>query len=132
VVGVDVQRFRAGWAGDRARYGVYAFNRRAAEAAALRGWATAALAGAWAGRPLVVCGDLNDTPDAATTQLLYGPPGSQFGTGGYGRPDRGDAQRLWGTGYWMTPPGNWSRINQGRPELIDNILVSHAMTEHLR
>ncbi len=117
--------------GERARYGVYALTRRAAEAAALREWATTALAGPWAGRPVVVCGDLNDTLDAATTQLAYGPPGSQYGTGGYGPPDRGDAQRLWATGYAMTPPENWSRINQGRPELIDHVLVSHALAEHL-
>jgi hypothetical protein len=81
---------------------------------------------------VIVCGDLNDTSDAATTQLLYGPPGSQFGTGGYGRPDRGDPQRLLGAGYWMTPPNDWSRIYQGRRELIDNILVSHALAEQLR
>jgi endonuclease/exonuclease/phosphatase family metal-dependent hydrolase len=116
---------------ERARYGVYALTRRAAEAAMLRAWATTALAGAWAGRPVVVCGDLNDTLDAATTQLIYGPPGSQYGTGGYDRPDRGDAQRLWATGYAMTPPENWSRVNQGRAELIDHILVSHALTGRL-
>ena len=46
---------------ERARYGVYALDRRAAEAAALRDWTTAALAGAWADQPLLVCGDLNDT-----------------------------------------------------------------------
>jgi endonuclease/exonuclease/phosphatase family metal-dependent hydrolase len=97
----------------------------------LRAWATAALAGAWANRPVIVCGDLNDTLDAATTQLLYGPPGSQYGTGGYDHADRGDAQRLWATGYAMTPPENWSRINQGRAELIDHVLVSHALTAHL-
>ncbi|SFU09823.1 Metal-dependent hydrolase, endonuclease/exonuclease/phosphatase family [Geodermatophilus amargosae] len=85
--------------GERARYGVYALNRRAAEAAALREWATGALAGEEAGRRVLVCGDLNDTLDAATTQLLFGPPGSQFGTGGYGRSDRGDRRRLWATGY---------------------------------
>ncbi|SDX63424.1 Endonuclease/Exonuclease/phosphatase family protein [Geodermatophilus africanus] len=117
--------------GERVRCGVYALNRRAAEAAALREWATAALAGAWAGRPVVVCGDLNDTLDAATTQLLYRPPGSQYGPGGYNRPDRGDAQRLWAIGYRMDPPDDWSRINQGRRELIDHILISHALTEHL-
>jgi hypothetical protein len=50
-------------------------DRRAAEAAAVRDWATTALAGDWADRPLLVCGDLNDTPEAATTQLLFGPPG---------------------------------------------------------
>lgn len=46
----------------RSSYGVYALNRRAAEATALREWATAALAGAWADRPVIACGDLNDTP----------------------------------------------------------------------
>ena len=116
---------------ERARHGVYALIRRAAEAAMLRAWASAALAGAWAGRPVVVCGDLNDTLDAATTQLLYGPSGSQYGTGGYGRPDRGDDQRLWATGHAMTAPDDWSRINQGRAELIDHVLVSHALAEHL-
>jgi len=113
--------------GERARYNVYALDRRAAEAAAVRDWATTALAGDWAGRPLLVCGDLNDTPEAATTQLLFGPPGSQIGTGGFDQPDQGDAQRLWETGYAMQPPDNYSRINQGRHELIDHILVSHAL-----
>jgi endonuclease/exonuclease/phosphatase family metal-dependent hydrolase len=117
---------------ERARYGVYALNRRAAEAAAVRHWATAALAGNWRGQPLLICGDLNDTLDAATTQLLFGPPGSQFGTGGFDRPDRGDAQRLWDVGYWMTPPDNWSRMFAGRPELIDHILLSHRLTGRLQ
>ena len=112
---------------ERARYGVYALDRRAAEAAAVRDWATTALGGDWADRPLLVCGDLNDTMDAATTQLLFGPPGSQIGTGGFNHPDHGDTQRLWDLGYAMTPPNNYSRINQGRPELIDHILISHAL-----
>ena len=102
-------------------------DRLAAEAAAVRDWATTALAGAWADRTVLVCGDLNDTPEAATTQLLLGPPGSQIGTGGYSRPDQGDRQRLWDTGYAMQPPNDFSRINQGRKELIDHILVSHAL-----
>jgi endonuclease/exonuclease/phosphatase family metal-dependent hydrolase len=117
---------------ERVRYGVYALDRRAAEAAAVRYWVTAALAGAWADRPLLVCGDLNDTLDAATTQLLFGPPGSQYGTAGFSRPDRGDRQRLWATGYRMRPPGDWSRINEGRHELIDHVLVSHALSDRLQ
>ena len=116
---------------ERARYGLYALDRRAAEAAAVRDWATTALTGAWADQPLLVCGDLNDTMEAATTQLLFGPPGSQIGTGGFDHPDHGDPQRLWDVGYAMTPPNDYSRINQGRHELIDHILVSHAMIEHL-
>ena len=117
---------------ERARFGVYALDRRAAEAAAVRHWATASLAGDWQGKPLLVCGDLNDTLDAATTQLLFGPPGSQFGTAGFGRPDRGDAQRLWDVGFRMVPPDNWSRMFAGRQELIDHILVSDALTGRLQ
>jgi hypothetical protein len=34
------------------------------------------LAGPWNDKPLLICGDLNDTMEAATTQLLFGPTGS--------------------------------------------------------
>ena len=80
-------RFTTNDEAERARYGVYALDRRAAEAAAVRDWATTALAGDWADQALLVCGDLNDTSDAATTQLIFGPPGSQIGTGGFDHPD---------------------------------------------
>jgi len=33
--------------------------------------------------------------DAATTQILNGPPGSEIGTVGFGRPDDGDGDRMW-------------------------------------
>ena len=46
-------------------------------------------------RHVLVCGDLNDTPQAATTQILLGAPGSQLGTGGFAQPDAGDGNRLW-------------------------------------
>src|SRR5205823_277634 len=115
----------------RARYGVYALDRRAAEAAAVRDWASANLAGDWQDKPLLVCGDLNDTMEAATTQILFGPPGSQIGTGGFDHPDQGDPQRLWDVGYQMVPPDNYSRINQGRRELIDHILVSEQLVRRL-
>jgi endonuclease/exonuclease/phosphatase family metal-dependent hydrolase len=127
LLGFPGGRFNTDDERERARYSVYALNRRAAEAAAVRDWVTASLAGDWQGKPLLVCGDINDTLEAATTQLLFGPPGSQFGTGGFDRPDAGDAQRLWDTGYWMAPPNNWSRMFAGRGELIDHILVSHAL-----
>jgi hypothetical protein len=80
---------------------------------------------------LLVCGDLNDTMDAATTQPIFGPPGSQIGTRGFDHPDHGDPQRLWDFGYAMSPPNDYSRVNQGRRELIDHILVSHAMIGRL-
>jgi endonuclease/exonuclease/phosphatase family metal-dependent hydrolase len=112
---------------ERARFAAYALFRRAAEATTLRVWATAALANQGESRPLVLCGDLNDTVQAATTQLLLGPPGSEIDTRGFKIPDKGDSQRLWNLAPLMPAGRDYSRINQGRPELIDHILVSNAL-----
>jgi hypothetical protein len=60
-----------------------------------RDTATQLLAGQGQQRAVVMLGDLNDGPDAATTQILPGPPGSEIGTGGYEAPDQGDGARLW-------------------------------------
>ena len=76
-------------------------------------------------------GDLNDEPLAATTQILLGPPGSEFKTGGFGLPDKGDAQRLWNIAPMLPEGRAFSRIFNGRPELIDHILVSHALAHAL-
>ncbi len=125
--------------GERARFGLYALDQRAAEAATVRAWATDQLQGHGQQRHVLVCGDLNDTPQAATTQLLLGPPGSQLGTGGFNQPDAGDGNRLWNLEPKM-PAGdpetgeeaaNWSRINNGVKELIDQILVSHLLVHAL-
>jgi hypothetical protein len=124
----------------RARFGLYALHQRAAEAASIRSWATDQLQGHGQERHLLVCGDLNDTPQAATTQLLLGRPGSQLGTGGFNQPDWGDGNRLWNlaprmpAGDPVTGKGaaNWSRINNGIKELIDQILVSHLLVHALR
>jgi hypothetical protein len=123
----------------RARFGLYALNQRAAEAATVRAWATEQLQGHGQERHVLVCGDLNDTPQAATTQLLLGRPGSQLGTGGFNQPDWGDGNRLWNlapkmpAGDPVTGEGaaNWSRINNGVRELIDQILVSHLLVHAL-
>jgi endonuclease/exonuclease/phosphatase family metal-dependent hydrolase len=115
---------------ERARFATYAIDRRAAEAATLRVWTTTAL-DAVAGQALVLSGDLNDTVQAATTQILLGPPGSEIGTAGFDRPDQGDRQRLWDLAPLMPPGKDYSRIDQGRKELIDHILVSAAMVKPL-
>jgi endonuclease/exonuclease/phosphatase family metal-dependent hydrolase len=112
---------------ERARFAAYALFRRAGEAATLRVWATGALDAHGEERALVLCGDLNDTPEAATTQLLLGPPGSEIGTGGFEHPDQGDRQRLWNLAPLMPEGRDYSRINHGRRELIDHILVSAAL-----
>ena len=109
---------------ERVRYAVYALHRRAAEAAGVRAYATSLLA---EGADLVVGGDLNDEPQAATTQMLLGPPGSEVGTPGFEQPDQGDAQRLWNTAGFIDPEQRWSRVYRGRRELIDHVLCSDRL-----
>ena len=113
--------------GERARAAVYALSRRAAEAATVRAAATDLLDGQGQDRRLLVLGDLNDVPEAATTQILQGPPGSEIGTGGFAQPDRGDGQRLWNLAARIPAEQRFSRRYRGRGELIDHILVSHAL-----
>jgi endonuclease/exonuclease/phosphatase family metal-dependent hydrolase len=122
-------RFSTRDEGERARFAVYALNRRAAEAAAIRAFVTALLAGDGQHRALIVAGDLNDGPEAATTQLLHGPPGSEIGTGGFDRPDTGDGQRLWNLAPLIPEKQRFSRIFRGQGELIDHLLVSHALVK---
>jgi endonuclease/exonuclease/phosphatase family metal-dependent hydrolase len=124
-----MNRFQPHDEDERARFATYALDRRAAEAATLRVWVTAALAGAGDVRPLILTGDLNDTVQAATTQLLLGPPGSEIGTAGFGKPDKGDPERLWNLAPLMPEGKDYSRNNQGREELIDHILVSAALVK---
>jgi len=114
---------------ERARFAVYALNRRAAEAATIRAYASALLGGEGQQRVLVVAGDLNDEPEAATTQLLHGPPGSEIGTGGFDHPDQGDGQRLWNLAPLIPEHQRFSRVYQGRGELIDHLLVSHLLVK---
>jgi endonuclease/exonuclease/phosphatase family metal-dependent hydrolase len=127
--------------GERLRYAGYALYRRTAEAMTCRAALDAILTtdgdqpgnGPGTGRtkPVVFCGDLNDEPLAATTQIIQGPggsaidfrPGSGFRTG-----DRGDGYRMWNL-YRLLPPDrpNHTRIYRGRGELIDHIFASHRL-----
>jgi endonuclease/exonuclease/phosphatase family metal-dependent hydrolase len=120
-------RFHPRDEGERARYGAYALYRRAAEATALRALADELLDGDGRGRDVAVLGDLNDGVQAATTQILLGPPGSEIGTPGHDRPDRGDAARLWDVAPLIPAGQRWSRVNSGRRELIDHVLLSHRL-----
>ncbi|MEV1064470.1 endonuclease/exonuclease/phosphatase family protein [Streptomyces sp. NPDC050263] len=117
--------------GERARYGAYALYRRAAEATALRALADDLLAGDGRERDVAVLGDLNDEVQAATTQILLGPPGSELGTPGFTAPDKGDAARLWNVAPLIPADRRHSRIDSGRRELIDHILTSHRLVHRL-
>jgi endonuclease/exonuclease/phosphatase family metal-dependent hydrolase len=120
-------RFEPTDEGERARFGAYALFRRAAQATTVRDRADTLLAGEGRTHPVIVLGDLNDEPLAATTQILLGPPGSEIGTPGETSPDRGDAWRLWNLAPRIPEEHRFTRIFNGRPELIDHILVSHAL-----
>jgi len=121
---------------ERYRYGAYALYRRTGEAMAVRDRVNQILEGGTGrDRAVVVCGDLNDGPDAATTQLLQGPSGSELLTAGFRTGDRGDGSRLWNLAPLLnrdsagnppsTPP--FSRRFRDRGELIDHIFASHRL-----
>jgi endonuclease/exonuclease/phosphatase family metal-dependent hydrolase len=124
-------RFQPRDEGERARYGTYALYRRSAEATALRALADRLLAGEGRTRDVAVLGDMNDEVQAATTQILLGPPGSEIGTPGYEHPDQGDDVRLWDVAPLIPADRRYSRITAGRRELIDHILVSHRLVHRL-
>lgn len=117
--------------GAGARFAAYALFRRAAEAATIRAAANALLDGQGGNRALVVLGDTNDEPEAATTQTLYGPQGSEIGTLGFSRPDDGDGQRLWNLAARIPQMQRFSRRYRGRHELIDHIFVSKALVDQV-
>ncbi|MFJ8629084.1 endonuclease/exonuclease/phosphatase family protein [Kitasatospora sp. NPDC093550] len=116
----------------RARYEAYALFRRTAEAVTMRALADDLLQGDGRTHDVVVLGDFNDEWQAATTQILYGPPGSQMGTGGFDRPDPGDAERLWNLAPKILEQGGFSRVFEGQHELIDHIMISHSLLSAFR
>jgi endonuclease/exonuclease/phosphatase family metal-dependent hydrolase len=109
--------------GERAQVGGIALMRRMAEAVTLRIRANGLLEGG-EGTPLLLLGDLNDVPEAQTSLILNGPPGSEIGTLGFGRPDKGDDARLFNLAPCIPQDRRFSRIERGRPELLDQILAS--------
>lgn len=114
---------------ERARQAAYALYRRTAEAVTLRSHVTAELAGQGKTKAFIVGGDLNDEPDAATTQILHGPPGSEIGTPGFAQPDKGDGARLWNLAPCLPEAERSSRVYRGSGELIDHLFVSHWLLQ---
>ena len=108
---------------ERAQVAGIALMRRMAEAVTLRIWVNGLLGGA--GRtPLLLLGNLNDVPEAQTSLILNGPPGSEIGTRGFNMPDQGDTARLFNLAPTIPPEKRVSRIHEGRGELIDQIFAS--------
>ncbi len=121
--------------GERYRYVAYALYCRTGEAMTVRERVNRLLApangsfdpGDGLGREMavIVCGDFNNEPDAATTQILQGPASSEFGTGGFDAEDKGDGYRLWNVAPLLNlgPNGElpaeepYTRVFKGRDEL---------------
>jgi endonuclease/exonuclease/phosphatase family metal-dependent hydrolase len=108
---------------ERAQVAGIALMRRMAEAVSLRIRANALLRGNDQ-HPLLLLGDFNDVPEAQTSLLLNGPPGSEIGTGGFNRPDQGDDVRLFNLGPAIAQDRRFSRVHHGRGELLDQIFAS--------
>lgn len=107
---------------------------RNTEAATLRDFVSDAMA-AEPGTAFVLMGDLNDGPDAASTQMLLGPEDLDAS-----RADAGDATRLYnltqpipgpqgtkGDVTMLPPERRFSRRFNGRGELIDHVLASRHL-----
>lgn len=111
---------------ERAIVAGIALLKRTAEAVALRVKANELLEGN-AQNALILLGDMNDVTDAATTQILQGPGGSEIGTDGFDRPDRGDDARLFNLAPLIPEGRRFSRVYRGSGELIDHIFASQEM-----
>jgi len=111
---------------ERAQVAGLALMRRAAEAVTVRIRANQLIEGNDQVR-LILLGDMNDVPEAQTSLILTGPPGSEIGTLGFDRPDQGDDARLFSLAPLMPEGQNFSRVHHGVGELLDQILASDTL-----
>jgi predicted extracellular nuclease len=139
--GVRGSQFAANNEGERHRHAAYALYRRTGEAIACRDALNNALTvngdapgegdGAGRDRAVVFCGDLNDEPFAATTQIIQGLGGSEIDLSpgsGFNTSDSGDGYRMWNLHPLLADTGpRYTRIYRGRSELIDHIFASHRL-----
>lgn len=100
--------------------------RRAAEAVTLRIRINGLLHGN-SRNPLLLLGDFNDVPEAQTSLILNGPSGSEIGTAGFHRRDKGDDVRLFNLAPLIPEARRFSRVHQGRRELLDQIFASEEL-----
>lgn len=107
----------------RATAALLATKRRTAETICIRARVDRLLA---EGHRVVVLGDFNDEPDAATTQILCGPTRPAAGEALVDN-DSSDAQRLFNLTQLIPEAERWSRKRDGQRELLDQILASQGL-----
>ncbi len=105
---------------ERARETGAALVRRTAEAVGLRVYLNHLLTNN--NDPLILMGDLNDEPEAATTQIMLGPEDRSLT-----QRDKFDDIRLYNLAEYIAPARRYSRLYHKSRELIDHILVSHEL-----
>ena len=108
---------------ERVQVAGIALMRRMAEAVTLRIRVNELLEGSDR-TPLLLLGDFNDVPEAQTSLILNGPPGSEICTPGFNSPDRGDDVRLFNLAPRIPQARRFSRVERGRQELLDQIFAS--------
>ena len=111
---------------ERAQVGGIALLKRTAESVTMRVHANGLLEGN-PQTPVLLLGDFNDVPEAQTTLLLGGPPGSEIGTGGFNQAGQGDDARLFNLAPLIPEERRFSRIHRGRGELLDQIFASEEL-----
>jgi endonuclease/exonuclease/phosphatase family metal-dependent hydrolase len=111
---------------ERAQVAGFALLKRTAEAVAIRVKANELLVGNQT-QGLIILGDLNDVQEAATTQILQGPTGSEIGSKGFKFSDKGDDARIFNLASLIPLERRFSRVFKGSGELIDHILVSQEL-----
>jgi endonuclease/exonuclease/phosphatase family metal-dependent hydrolase len=134
---VDGSKFAPNDEGERLRYAGYALFRRTGEAMTARAGLDQLLVdpasptvGLGRERAVVFCGDLNDEPAAATTQIVAGPTGSDIDLkagSAFQRPDADDGFRLWNLAPLLPADQRFTRVFKGRGELIDHLFASHRL-----
>lgn len=116
---------------ERAQVAGLALRRRTAEAVTLRLYANQLLT-ANQQTQLLLLGDFNDVPEAQTSLLFNGPPGSEIEGAndsnlGFHRSDKGDDVRLFNLSPLIALERRYSRIYRQRRELLDQIMVSEEL-----
>ncbi len=137
---VDGSRFSANDEGERHRYSAYAIYKRTIEAVTARHRLNEILgpnsfdpaAGIGNSKSVIFCGDLNDEVEAATTQIIKGPSGSELrNRRAFNSPDKGDGYRMWNLSDLLSRLSNgeepYTRKYKGRGEIIDHIFASHRL-----
>ncbi len=105
---------------ERARETGVAVFKRTAEAVALRVYLNPLLANN--DNPLILMGDLNDGPQATSTQILLGPEDRSLE-----HRDKFDDIRLYNLVEYIAPERQFSRLYHKERELIDHIAVSYEL-----